>query len=108
MEEAREAGRSLMKKEKSTGPKTDPCGTPRRTPKKATFMILKNHASAPIKKERLSLTSKARMKATQNNFEEKGGVPDRIKSFREVDCSENSKRSRIGFVEPIQNGLRKI
>ena len=25
-EEGREAGRSLMKREKSTGPKTDPCG----------------------------------------------------------------------------------
>ena len=27
-EEDRKAGRSLMKKEKSTGPKMDPCGTP--------------------------------------------------------------------------------
>ena len=26
-EEGREAGRSLMKREKSTGPRTDPCGT---------------------------------------------------------------------------------
>ena len=33
-EEGREAGRSLMKSEKSTGPRTDPCGTPRRTRKK--------------------------------------------------------------------------
>ena len=32
-EEGREAGRSLMKREKSTGPRTDPCGTPRRTRK---------------------------------------------------------------------------
>ena len=30
-EESREAERSLMKREKSTGPRTDPCGTPRRT-----------------------------------------------------------------------------
>ena len=29
-EEGREAGRSLMKREKSTGQRTDPCGTPRR------------------------------------------------------------------------------
>ena len=27
-EEGREVGRSLMKREKSTGPRTDPCGTP--------------------------------------------------------------------------------
>ena len=32
-EEGREAGRSLMNREKSTGPRTDPCGTPRRTRK---------------------------------------------------------------------------
>ena len=32
-EEGRKAGRSLMKKEKSTGPRTDPCETPRRTRK---------------------------------------------------------------------------
>ena len=32
-EEGRDAGRSLMKREKSTEPRTDPCGTPRRTRK---------------------------------------------------------------------------
>ena len=30
-EEGREAGRSLLKREKSSGPRTDPCGTCRRT-----------------------------------------------------------------------------
>ena len=32
-EQGREAGRSLMNREKSTGPRTDLCGTPRRTRK---------------------------------------------------------------------------
>ena len=32
-EEGREAGRSLMKREKSTVPKTDPCGTRQRSRK---------------------------------------------------------------------------
>ena len=32
-EEGREAGRSLMKKKKSTGPRTDRCETPQRTRK---------------------------------------------------------------------------
>ena len=32
-EEGREAGRLLMKREKSAGPRTDPCETPRRTRK---------------------------------------------------------------------------
>ena len=31
--DGREAGRSLINKEKSTGPRTDPCRTPRRTRK---------------------------------------------------------------------------
>ena len=29
-EEGREAGKSLMKKKKGTGPRTDPCGIPQR------------------------------------------------------------------------------
>ena len=32
-EEGREARRSLLNREKSTGPRTDPCGTPRQTQK---------------------------------------------------------------------------
>ena len=35
-------------------------------------MILINHASAPIRKERLSPTSKARREASRNQFVEKG------------------------------------
>ena len=44
--------------------------------KVTTFVILKNHASAPIRKERLSPTSKARREASRNQFVEKGGMPD--------------------------------
>ena len=39
---------------------------------------------------------------------EKGGVPDRVKSFREVDCSENRPRARPGFVKLIRDELRKV
>ena len=28
--------------------------------------------------------------------------------LREVDCSKNRPRARLGFVNPIRNGLRKI
>ena len=38
--------------------------------KGATFGILINHASAPIRKERLSPTSKARREASRNQFVE--------------------------------------
>ena len=71
-------------------------------------MILKNHTSAPIRKERLSPTSKARREASQNEFVEKGGMPDRVKSFREINSRQDRPRARPGFVKPIRNGLRKV
>ena len=75
--------------------------------KETTFLILQNHASAPIKKERLSPMSKASGKTSQNEFVEKGRVPDRVESFREIHSSKNCPRARPGFVKPIQDGLRK-
>ena len=71
-------------------------------------MILKNHTSAPIRKERLSPTSKARREASQNKFVEKGGMPDRVKNFGEIDIRQDRPRTRPGFVKPIGNGLRKV
>ena len=71
-------------------------------------MILINHTSAPIRKERLSPSSKARREASQNEFVEKGRMPDRVKNFREIDSAEDCLKGRPGFVKPIQNGLRKV
>ena len=76
--------------------------------KGATFKILIKHASAPMKKRRLNPTSKARRKASQNEFMEKGGMPDRIESFQEINSGENRPRARPWFAKPIRNGLRKI
>ena len=70
-------------------------------------MILENHTSAPIRKERLSPMSKARREASRNEFVEKSGMPDRVKSFKGIDSRENCPRARPGFVKPIRNGLRK-
>ena len=70
-------------------------------------MILKDHRSAPIRKERLSPASKARWEASRNEFVEKGGMPDRVKSFREIDSTQNRSRAQPGFLKSIQNGLRK-
>ena len=97
-----------MKREKSTGPRTDPCRTPRKDSKGPAFVILKNHTSAPVRKERLSPTSKARREASRNQFMKKGGMSDRVKSFREIDSRENRLRAQPGFVKPIRNGLRKV
>ena len=73
-----------------------------------TFVISINHASAPIRKERLSPSSKARREANRNKFIAEGGMPDRVKSCRELDCRQGHPRAWPGFVEPIRNGLRKV
>ena len=70
-------------------------------------MVLKNHARAPIRKEKLSPSSKARRESSRNKFLEKGGMPDTVKSFRPVDRSKNRSRARPGFVKFIQNEVRK-
>ena len=70
-------------------------------------MILINYASAPIRKERLSPMSKARREASRNEFMVKDGMPDRVKSFREINSRQDCPRARPGFVKPIRNGLRE-
>ena len=76
--------------------------------KETTFVILINYAIAPIRKERLSPTSKARREASRNKLMEKGGMPDRVKSFAEINSVKNRLRARLGFVKSIRNGLRKV
>ena len=70
-------------------------------------MILINHASAPIRKERLSATGKARRETSRNQFMEKGGRPDRVKGFREISSREDRSRTRPGFVKSIRDGLNE-
>ena len=59
-------------------------------------------------KKDLSPTSKATWEASRNEFMENGGMPDRVKSFREINSKEDRPRAWPGFVKPIQNGPRKI
>ena len=49
--------------------------------KGTTFLILINHACAPIRKERLLPTSKASREANRNEFMENRVVPGRVKSL---------------------------
>ena len=72
-----------------------------------TFVILINHTSEPIRKKRLSPTSKARREASQNRFMEKGGMSDRVESLRGINSRQDRLRARPGFVKPSRNGLRK-
>ena len=41
-------------------------------------------------------------------FMQEGGMPDRVKSFREINSREDRPRAPPGFVKPIRNRLRKI
>ena len=38
---------------------------------------------------------------------EKGRMPDRVKSYREINSRQDRPRARPGFVKPIGNGLSK-
>ena len=70
--------------------------------KRATFMILNSHASALIRKEKLSSTSKARREASRNKLMEKHKMLDRVQSLREVSSSKSCPIILFEFVEPIQ------
>ena len=75
--------------------------------KEVAFVIWMNHASTPIRKERLSPTSKARREASRNELVEKGGIVIWSQNFREINSRQDRPRARPGFVKPIRNGLRK-
>ena len=100
-EEGRDARRSLMKREKRTEPRPDPCGGPRRTHKNATFVILQNHSSAPVSKNRLSPSHKARRDASHNKLVKESEILDRAKGFREIDRSYSRLITWLWFVKPI-------
>ena len=65
--------------------------------KGTTFVILKNHASAPIRKQRLSSTSKVRREDSRNKFV-RAGCQTESKAF------EKSIVARI-VREPVQGLL---
>ena len=49
----------------------------------------RKHAYQKVKVE----SNKQNMEASRNKFTEKGGMSDRFKSFRKVDCSVNRSRA---------------
>ena len=69
--------------------------------KGTTFVSLINHASAPIRKKRFSPTSKTSREASRNEFVEKGGMSDRVKSLGEIDSIQHRRRARS-----VQGGNR--
>ena len=59
--------------------------------KGSTFVILQNSASAPVSKERLSPTSKARIKAGRNKIVENGGMPTESKVLERLRVAKTSE-----------------
>ena len=105
----RQRGRKVINEEREKYRAKNGCLRNTSTDSKgATFVILINHARSPIRKERLTPTSKARREASRNKFVEKGGMPDRVKSFRVIHSRQARPRVRLGFVKLIRNGLRKV
>ena len=68
--------------------------------KGAAFVTLKNHASAPVRKERLSPTSKARREANRMVLVEKGGMPDRVKSLEKSIVDRIVRQPGLGLLNP--------
>ena len=81
--------------------RTDPSGTPRRT-KITTFVILKNHASTPVIRERSSQTSKARTEPNRDRFMEKDGMIDRIKALEKSIAARTDRESGLGLLNPSE------
>ena len=54
-----------------------------------------NHASSPIRKERLSPTSKARREVSGNNIVEKSEMPGGVKSLRKGHGSNDRARALL-------------
>ena len=68
------------------------------------FDKLRKHA---YYKGKIEFNEQSKERGSRNKFVEKCGIPDRVKSFREVDSSENHPKARPGFAKPVGNGLRK-
>ena len=70
--------------------------------KGTTFVILINHASAPIRKERLSPTSKARKEVSRNEFVAEDRMPDRVKSLRKINTERIVREPGLGLLNPFE------
>ena len=68
----------------------------------ATFVILINHANAPIRKERLSPTSKATREAGRNKFLEKSGCQAESKAFEKAIVARIVRKPGLDLFNPFK------
>ena len=65
-------------------------------------MILKNHASASIRKERSSRTNKARRVASGNKFVKKGRVSDKSNALEKSIIARMVREIGLDLLNPIE------
>ena len=70
--------------------------------KGATFMILINHASAPVRKERLSPTSKARREASRNEFVKRVGWQTESTALKKSIADRIVREPDLGLLNPSE------
>ena len=70
--------------------------------KGTTFVILINHASAPIRKERLKPTSKATREASRNEFMERTGCQTESKAFENLIVERIVREPGLGLLNPSE------
>ena len=61
-------------------------------------MILKNHASVPGRKKKLSQPNKGRREVSRNKLVEKSGMPDKVKILGKFDSSTVRPIVQLKFV----------
>ena len=70
--------------------------------KGSTFVILKNHASVPIRKERLCPTSKARREATQNDLWKRVGCQTESKALEKSIIARITRELGLGLLTHLK------
>ena len=89
-----------MKREKSAGPRANPCGTPQQTRKKRLLWFCKTtQKRLPERKDRVQRAKQGGRPAEISLG--KGEISGRDESFGEVNSRKNCPRARLGFVKPI-------
>ena len=68
--------------------------------KGTAFVILINHASAPVRKERLSPTSKPRREASRNELMKRAGCQTESKAFENSIVERIVRKPGLGLLSP--------
>ena len=91
-----------MNKAKSTGPRTDPLRNTSTDSKGATFVILINHTSEPIRNGRLSPTSKAKREASRNKLWKRAGCQTESTAFEKSILVKIVRQPSLGLLNPSE------